>query len=222
MKKRNKLFFLLIMSFLLLNPLFYGCGTAPVKKEAMPIHDFICDRKADEALKEGRYEKSIILHEFFLKENPFNGLAMYHLGYSFGQLSDHENEVKCYEEAISLGFYGSGIFFNLGMVYGEMGRFEDSVRIFKRALEIGPESAENHFGLALAYQRMDSYELAEKEFKRAIELDPGDVDYIYFLGLHYVESGRMGEAEDQLDRLKEIAPDNEMTQRLKVLLETGD
>jgi hypothetical protein len=49
-----------------------------------------CDEVADDALKNQNYEKSIILHEFFIKENPENGLAMYHLGFSHGQLNDPE------------------------------------------------------------------------------------------------------------------------------------
>jgi tetratricopeptide (TPR) repeat protein len=198
---------------------FYGCGTAPIQKNTIPATDMICDEKADEAMKNRRYEKSIILHEFYLKDNPDNGLAMYHMGYSYGQLGDHENEVKCYEKAIDLGFYGSNIFFNLGMVYGEMGKLDDSIRIFKKAVEIEPKKADNHFGLALAYQRMGSYELAEKELKRSIKLDPGSIDAIYFLGVHYVDAGRIDEAKDQLKKLIEIDPDNDMTQRLKFILE---
>jgi tetratricopeptide (TPR) repeat protein len=196
-----------------------GCGTAPLKKGSIPITNMVCDEKADEALKDRRYEKSIILHEFYLKENPENGLAMYHMGYSYGQLGDHENEVECYEKAINLGFYGSSIFFNLGMAYREMGMYEDSVRIFKKAMDIEPSMADNHFGLALAYQRMGSNDLAEMELKRAIKLDPKGVEAIYVLGVQYVETERIDEAESQLEKLIKIDPDNDMTQRLKMMLE---
>ncbi len=219
MKKNSILFSIFLFFSLPAMQLFYGCGITPAKKEALPVQGMICDKEADEALMDERYEKSIILHEFFLKENPDNGLAMYHMGFSYGQLGDHENEVKCYEKAISLGFDGAGIFFNLGMVYGEMGRFEDSVRVFKKAIEIEPDRADNHFGLALAYQRMDSFELAEQEFKRAIKLNPGDIDSIYFLGVHYAEAGRMDEAEKQLEKLMKIAPDSETVLSLKALVE---
>lgn len=219
MKKNNLLLFIILTLLFMFLQVFCGCGTAPVKKGAVPVTDMVCDERADEAMKNRRYEKSIILHEFYLKENPDNGLAMYHMGYSYGQLGDHENEVKCYEKAIDLGFYGSSIFFNLGMVYGEMGRLDDSVRIFKKAIEIEPDRADNHFGLALACQRMGSYKLAEKELKRAIKLDPGSIDAIYFLGIHYVDADRIDKAKTQLEKLMKIDPDNEMTQRLKIMLE---
>ena len=219
MKKNSIIFPFALMALFLVTQLFSGCGTAPAKKDAVPVPGLTCDKEADEALKEGRYEKSIILHEFLLKKDPDNGLAMYHMGYSYGQLGEHENEVKCYEKAISLGFYGSGIFFNLGMVYGEMGRFDDSVRVFKKAIEVEPGRADNHFGLALAYQRMGLSELAEKEFKRALKLDPDDVDSNYFLGVYYAETGRRKEAEELLQKLMKIDPDNELVTSLRLLLE---
>ena len=218
MKKYRILNFLLSVFLLISVQILSGCGTLPAKKGLVPPL-FTCDKKADDALKNKNYEKSIILHEFFLKENPDNGLAMYHTGFSYGQLGDHENEVKFYEEAIKLGYYGSGIFFNLGMVYGEMGKLEDSVRIFKDAIEVEPGRADNHFGLALVYQKMDSGRLAEKEFKRAIHLDPDDVDSIYHLGMLYFETGRIEKAKIQLKKLMEIVPDNEMTLILKNRLE---
>ena len=213
---KQKIVFLL--TIMLLPFIFYGCRTAPVKKATAPNRNMICDEKADEAMKEKRYEKSIILHEFFLKENPDNGLAMYHMGYSYGQLGDHEYEVKYYEKAIGLDFYGFSILFNLGMVYGEMGKYEDSLRVLKKATEMEPEKAENHFGLAFTYMKMTSYELAEKEFIKAIKLEPEDVDSIFFLSVCYAETGRINKAKDQLERLIEIAPDNEMTLKLKKIL----
>ena len=219
MKKNNISFFTIVIFFYLTMQIFNGCSVAPVKKDSIPGPGMACDKKADEALKNRRYEKSIILHEFFLNENSDNGLAMYHLGFSHGQLGDHENEVKYYEKAISLGFYGSSIFFNLGMVYGEMGRYDDSVRIFNKAMEVDPGRADNHFGLALAYQRMGSYELAEKEYIKALKLDPEDIDSIYFLGAHYVEAGRIDEAKIQLEKLMKVDPENEMSMKLKIMLE---
>lgn len=219
MKKNNLLLITFFILFLQAVQVFYGCGVAPLKEGEIPEQDTVCDKKADEALKNNQYEKSIILHEFFLKENSDNGLAMYHLGFSYGHLGDHDNEIECYEKAINLGFYGSGIFFNLGMVYGEMGKYEDSVRVFKKAIKIDPDQADNHFGLALAYQRMGSYALAEKEYKKAIKLDPENVDTLYFLGLHYVETSQFNDAKKQLKNLTKIDPDNEMALELKRILE---
>lgn len=215
MIKNNIFLFRMAFSILLLLA-WSGCGT---KSTLSPEAVVVCDKDADEALKNRNYEKSVILHEFYVKENPENGLAFYHLGFSYGLLGDHENEVKYYERAVSLGYYGLGVFFNLGMAYGEMEKFDDSVKIFQKAIEVDPERSDNHFGLALAYQKVDLDKLAEKEFKRAIDLDSKNIDPIYFLGLLYAETGRINKASRQLKKIIEIDSDNFMAFELKKIIE---
>ncbi len=70
------------------------------------------------------YEAGILLHQHFLEKEPTNGLALYHLGYAYGQTGDHVKEVLYYEKAVSLGFSEYHIFFNMGMAYGELNRIK--------------------------------------------------------------------------------------------------
>ncbi|MBN1905145.1 MAG: tetratricopeptide repeat protein [Deltaproteobacteria bacterium] len=214
---RKKILLPILISLILVLQLFTGCGTGMKSISSTP--GMKCDEKADEALMDNRFEKSVILHEFFIKEHPENGLAMYHLGYSHGQLNDREKEMKYYEEAIRLGYYGSGIFFNLGMAYSEMEKYDDAVRIFKKAIEVEPESADNHFGLALTYEKMGDLAGAEKALITAAKLSPSDIDVNYFLGKLYLETGKKEEAFNQLEKLIKIAPDDEMTLDLQKALE---
>ena len=150
---------------------FCGCGTVSRVTGGASI-EFTCDKKADEALKNKNYEKSIILHEFFIKENPDNGLAMYHLGFSYGQLGDHEKEVKYYEEAIRLGYRSPGLFFNLGMAYGETGRPDDAIKMFKRAGELDPEDADSFYHLGMLYLETGQTEKAKKQLEKLMKIDP--------------------------------------------------
>jgi len=209
--------FAAFIPLILVLQIFTGCGA--VNRNISHQSGMSCDEVADDALKNQNYEKSIILHEFFIKENPENGLAMYHLGYSHGQLNDHENEMKYYEEAIRLGYYGSGIFFNLGMAYGEMQRYDDAVRVFKKAIKVEPERADNHFGMALTYEKMGNLAGAEKALLKAAKLSPNDIDVNYFLGKFYLATGKKEEAFNQLEKLIKIAPDDEMTLELQGALE---
>ena len=174
MKKNIRLRFLILTSFLSAMQIFYGCNTTALKKDTVPAINFTCDEKADEALKNRRYEKSIILHEFFIKENPDNGLAMYHLGYSHGQLGYHENEVECYEKAVKLGFHGSGIFFNLGMAYGEQERLYDAMDMFRKAIELDPEDADSIYQLGKLNIRTGQIEKAGKHLKELMKIAPDD------------------------------------------------
>jgi tetratricopeptide (TPR) repeat protein len=216
---RKNILFPALISLILVMQFFAGCSA--MKSNMSTQSGITCDEKADDALKNQNYEKSIVLHEFFIKEHPENGLAMYHLGYSYGQLNDHENEMKYYEEAIRFGYYGSGVFFNLGMAYGETEKYDDAVRTFKKAIEVEPERSDNHFGLALTYEKMGNLAGAEKALLTAAELAPNDIDVNYFLGKVYLKTGKKAKALKQLEKLIKIAPDDDMTLDLEKALEAG-
>ena len=80
-----------------------GCSKALLGKNAEPKKRWICDKEADEAMKRNEYEAGIILHQRFLEKEPENALALYHLGYAYGQIGEHLREVSHYEKAISFG-----------------------------------------------------------------------------------------------------------------------
>jgi tetratricopeptide (TPR) repeat protein len=184
-----------------------GCSKGIYVKKPVSEKTWTCDKKADEAMKEQNHEAAILLHESFLRKEPANGLALYHLGYAYGQTGDHQKEVFYYEKAIDLGFKEDSIFFNLGMAYGELNQAENSIGAFKKALNINPHSADSHFGLALAYHKRGvSDKLAEKEFLSAISIDPEHVDARLYLSMLYADMGELQRACKQLRKILEIDP----------------
>ncbi|MBW2329777.1 MAG: tetratricopeptide repeat protein [Deltaproteobacteria bacterium] len=163
-----------------------------------------CDEEADDAMQQRAYRAGILLHQRFLEKEPDNALALYHLGYAYGQVGDHLKEVFHYQKSIALGFREDRIFFNLGMAYGELNQGEKSIRAFKKALEIDPDSADNHFGLAMAYQRNSVDRLAEEEFLKAIKIDPGHLDAILYLSMLYTDMGNLQKARELLYKILKI------------------
>ena len=183
-----------------------GCSKGVLEKRPVPEKTWTCDKAADAAMKQQDYEAAIPLHQRLLEKEPANALALYHLGYAYGQTANHVEEVFYYEKAIALGFKEHGIFFNLGMAYGELNKIEKSIHAFNKALDINPDSAENHFGLAIAYQMSVADNLAEKEFLKAIEIDPTHVDARLYLSMLYTDMGELQKACEQLRRILEIDP----------------
>jgi len=186
-----------------------GCSKGTLVERSFIKEKWACDKQADEAMKEHDYETAIILHEDFLKKESANGLAMYHLGYAYGQTGNHIKEVLYYEKAAELGYGKDDIFFNMGMAYGELNQIKKSIQSFKKALDINPDSADNHFGLAIAYQRSLADKLAEEEFLKALQIDPAHVDARLYLSMLYVDMGELKKAGDQLRKILEIDPSNE-------------
>ncbi len=191
--------------------LFWGVDSAessfwPFKGSSKAGSDWSCDKKADEAMLQGDYMTGITLHEQFLKKNPANGLAMYHLGFAYGQIEDHPNEILYYKKAIAQGLDEEGIFFNLGMACGELKQPDEAIRAFQQALIINPASANNHFGLAMIYFKKSSITLAIDQCLEAIQIDPEHLDARFLLGQIYLDSKNRSKALEQLHKILEIKP----------------
>lgn len=190
-----------------------GCSKSLLGKRNEPGKGWACDKEADEAILHNDYEAGILLHQRLLEREPENALALYHLGYAYGQTGDHLREVSYYENAIAHGFREESIFFNMGMAYCELHKTPKAIRAFKEGLGIYPDSADNHFGLGLAYQVRLANSLAEKEFLEAIKIDPKHVDARLSLSILYVDWGELQKAEGQLRKVLEIDPTNERAWR---------
>jgi hypothetical protein len=69
------------------------CSTGILEKR--PVHEkiWMCDNQADETMKEHDYKSTILLYKRFLEKMPTNGLALYPLGYAYGQTGNHMKEV---------------------------------------------------------------------------------------------------------------------------------
>ena len=193
---------------------FLACATQPTKIEHVPATVRTCSKEADEALRRGDYQTSIILHEKLLEKEPDNLLALYHLGYTYGQLGQHEEEVVFYEKAFYLGFGTGNFFFNFGMALGELNRLDRALVIFQRGLDLEPENADILFGIALAHHRKGDYRAAEKAFIKVIELDPEQLEARLFLSLLYEEAGHRDKARDQLLKIMEMDPCHERAMRM--------
>ncbi len=190
-----------------------GCSKVLSGKSAEPVKGWTCDKEADEAMKRNDYESGIILHQRFLEKEPKNALALYHLGYAYGQIGEHLREVSYYEKAIALGFREEGMFFNMGMTYCEIGKAEKATSAFKEALKINPGSADNHFGLGMAYHITVTNGLAEEELLKAIEIDPRHADARLLLSLLYADWGELQKAAGQLRKVLEIDPTNDRARK---------
>jgi tetratricopeptide (TPR) repeat protein len=185
-----------------------GCSKPNSIRKPPLEKTWTCDIAADNAMKRENYHAALLLHERLLEKEPDNALALYHLGYAYGQTGNHQMEVHYYEKAIALGFVKDAIFFNLGMAYGELNQIEKSLKAFEKAVSLDPDNADNHFGLALSYQRRLTDELAEAEFLKAIEIDPEHIDARLYLSLLYADMGELGKAIQQLRTILEIDPNH--------------
>lgn len=198
-----------------------GCSMGHLKTTEEPGKRWTCDKEADEVMMRNDYKSGILLHKRLLEKEPKNALALYHLGYAYGQIGEHLREVSCYEEAIALGFKTDRILFNLGMAYGELHQTGKSIGAFKEALTINPDRADSHFGLGMAYQANGADKLSEEAFLKAIRIEPEHVDARLSLSVLYDDWGEKQKAARQLHKILEIDPTNAKAREFLERIEGG-
>lgn len=211
--------FFLLIPFCL--PLFLaqgGCTRGIADRETPPRKTWTCDSEADRIMESGDYDTAIISHEALLEKDPDNALALYHLGYIYGQTGAHDKEIRFYERALALGFTPQGLFFNLGMAYGETGRLRDALQSFRRGQEIDPKNADNFFGEAMVHQKTGNDSEEEKALLAALRIRPDHIEARLFLALLYQERGETDRAVREALEVLKIDPHNGAA---RAILENG-
>lgn len=160
-----------------------ACGCSLKKEEITTKTTYECDQEADGYLATGELERGIRMHETFIKKNPNNAAAHYHLGYALGQLGAREAEIFYYEKATSLGYKGSGdIYFNLGMAYADTGNYEKAEKAFLKSISLNPGRFNARLTLARLYiEIMRQPDKAEEQLVIVLGLDPGNQEALELL-----------------------------------------
>jgi len=174
-----------------------------------------CDDQADKAVTDGDWGKALLRHQAFLAANPGKCLAIYHLGYIWGQLGDRDKEIEQFERAAACGYdKDDQLYFNLGMAYAEVDHTEKAITAFEQAIALNPHNAENHFGLGLTAYSAGRLDLARQALTQAVEVDPRHWDARIELARIDLDQGRLDQARSQLEAIQRGAPDHEALQDL--------
>jgi len=169
--------------------------------------DQICDPLADYYLGMEDYGEAIRRHRVVINNDPANALAHYHLGFAYGVVGQHREELAEYQKAISLGLDDWQLFLNLGLLYLETGQTRDATQVLRLAALLGPERPETHFNLALAYERRGALAQAEQEALLSLRIDPRQQDARNTLGAIYAEEGNYTKADRVWNELVNENPD---------------
>jgi tetratricopeptide (TPR) repeat protein len=153
-----------------------GCSRVSVEKASVDKKTASCDQQADKAIEDNDYETGIRLHQRLLEKEPENPLALYHLGYAYGHMGDHQKEVYYYERAIALGMKDESIFYNLGLAYGDLDQLENAIQAFKKAIAIEPGNLNARFDLSRLYIASGDFQEARHQLQQILKIDPSYPD----------------------------------------------
>ena len=167
----------------------------------------VCDPLADYFLGMEDYPEAIKRHRAVIDDDPGNALAHYHLGFAYGVVGEHRQELAEYQKAIQLGLDDWQLFLNLGLLYLEGGQTQDATQVLRLAALLGPDRPETHFNLALAYERRGALAQAEQEALLSLQIDPSQPDARNTLGAIYAEEGKYVRASQEWKELVGEIPD---------------
>jgi tetratricopeptide (TPR) repeat protein len=184
-----------------------GCQSLHKMKIDGTDDRWICPEYADLPLRQGRFEEAIEQHLQVISQEPENGLAHYHLGYAYGHMGFHPDEIAEYLRAVDLGMAKGDLFYNLGMSYMQLEEYLRAEQAFLRAVELEPDCGENHRGLGLAYFKQEHYHEAIVSCRRATTLEPNDADSWHCLALAAAKSDEVGESWYAVKKIRKLDPD---------------
>jgi len=167
----------------------------------------VCDPLADYYLGMEDYPEAIRRHLIVISRQPSNALAHYHLGFAYGLMGEHRQELAEYQRAVNLGLEDWQLFLNLGLLYLENGQLRDATEVLRLATLLGPDRPETHFNLALAYERRGMPERAEQEVLVSLQIDPEQPDAHNTLGAIFAEEGKYVRASEEWTELVQANPD---------------
>lgn len=179
-----------------------------------------CDKIADAAVHQEQWDFALSRHQILLEREPFNCLAIYHLGYIKGKLGDRRQETVQYEKAIQCGLNTDDrLYFNLGMAYGELDLMDEALSALEKAVSLNRQNAENFFGMGLVAKWAGHIHRAEVALNKAIGLDPRHLEARLLLTSIYLDMGRLDAARPHLEYLLEHVPENEEAEALRKIYE---
>jgi Flp pilus assembly protein TadD len=132
-----------------------------------------------------------------IARNPDNALAHYHLGFAYGMVGRHDEELRQYRDAIDLGLSDWALFLNLGLLYLEGQRLPEAIDVLRLATVLAPDRPETHFNLGLVYDRRGMLGAAEQEILLSLRLDADQPDALNTLAVIYAEEGEYSRARQQ-------------------------
>ena len=204
LKSRRGMGFALVLVFGL-SLLWQGSLAAAVSASSSEDEE-VCDPLADYFLGMEDYPEAIRRHQLVIKDHPDNALAHYHLGFAYGLMGQHQQELTEYRDAIDLGLNDWQLFLNLGLLYLEAGNVHEAMQVLRLATLLGPDRPETHFNLGIAYQRLGILPDAEQEVLLSLQIDPNQADERNTLGTIYAEEGKYSRAQDTWNELIEADP----------------
>jgi tetratricopeptide (TPR) repeat protein/TolB-like protein len=124
----------------------------------------------------GHLPETLIACGKMLSFDPWNGIALFHLGIAQTRQGRFEEALASFKRADTFdtpSFARWTWLLGVGMVYMLTERYEHALPWLQRSLAVTPGTGRTHFALAVAHQQLGRSEEAKAAFAEGLELRPG-------------------------------------------------
>lgn len=136
-------------------------------------------RKANEAFRQGEYEKAAQLYRQAIDQNPENARLYFNLGNALSEAGRTEEAIDAYERFRNLteGISQQALAdYNQGKVLTDLEEYDEALSYFREALRKNPADADARHNYELAKQRKQQQEQDQQDQQQDSQSDENDPD----------------------------------------------
>ncbi len=163
-------------------------------------------QSGSDLIQRRRFEEAISVFQKVLQKKADDEEAHFNLGFCFARLTQMDQALHHYSEAIRILPEYAEAHNNLGNLLARQGHVDKAMEHFKAAILNSPENASAHNNLGTTLVRIGRIQEAIPSFEEASRLNTNYVEAHYNLGRAYQTQGRFQEAIRQYERAVQIDP----------------
>lgn len=153
-----------------------------------------------------QFPKAISLYEQILATHPDHAQSLQALGLIYAQLTDMENAIRYFNEALRFESDNPSLYNNLGNALKKRQRLDDAVVAYQHALRIAPDYAQAHNNLAGVFALQGEYQRALNHYRQALHAQPDFVAAHFDLGVLLLKYHALEAAQKQFNNVVALDP----------------
>lgn len=156
------------------------------------------------------------------EREPENFTAQFQAAEQSFKTENFEKAIEFLQRARSIEPDNPNVLHNLGAANLSLDRFVEAEKWFRLSLDI-EENADTRSKLGLSYvlRKNPESEKAIPQFEAALQSDPNHLEALFNLGIAYHDKKQKQKARNILSRLESSYPGNELTTKLREIIDRG-
>ncbi|PIE89680.1 MAG: hypothetical protein CR997_10170 [Acidobacteria bacterium] len=175
-------------------------------------------KKAEQACRNGKYERCIEICNAILQVEPEYAEGLYRRGYAYLKQKNYKNAERDFDHAIKKDKKNATYYNARAQVRYCREKYRSALRDVKKAIKYNDRYSDAYITKGLCLKARARWDEAEKSFKKALELDPKSIQASNHLGSLYADLDQTGQAEKAYSKTLKLDSKNQFARLNRALL----